>query len=72
MGEQALAFLNSVKFPLARKLTPTVGELQKLTPTIDAIFTPDVDDSLDSEGAKRDFWRAFRALGEWYEDLPPY
>ena len=21
--------------------------------------------------AKREFWRAFRSLGEWYEDLPP-
>jgi uracil-DNA glycosylase len=28
MGEQALAFLNSVKFPLARELAPTEGELQ--------------------------------------------
>ena len=48
------------------------GEIQALTPTIDVVYTPDIDASLDAEGAKRDFWRAFRSLGEWYEDLPPY
>ena len=48
------------------------GETQPLTPTMDAIFTPDIDAALDSEGAKREFWSAFRALGEWYEELPPY
>ena len=30
------------------------------------------DASLDDEGAKRSFWRAFRSLGDWYADLPPY
>ena len=38
MGERALAFLNSVQFPLARELEPVEGELQKLTPTIDAVL----------------------------------
>jgi uracil-DNA glycosylase len=33
---------------------------------------PDVDRSLDDEHMKREFWRAFRSLGEWYEDFPPY
>ena len=28
--------------------------------------------SLDSEEAKREFWAAFRSLGEWYSELPPY
>jgi len=72
MGEPALESLNEVGVPMARPIGARPGEIQPLTPTIDAIFTPDVDQSLDSEGAKRDFWRAFRALGEWYEDLPPY
>jgi uracil-DNA glycosylase len=49
-----------------------MGELQKLTPTTDALYTPDIDDSLDSEESKREFWTAFRVLGEWYADLPPY
>ena len=72
MGEQALAFLNSVKFPLARKVAPTTGELQKLTPTIDALYTPDIDDALDEQPAKTAFWNAFKLLGEWWASLPPY
>src|ERR671925_870462 len=36
MGERALAFLNGVKFPLARPVEANEGEVQKLTPTIDA------------------------------------
>ena len=35
-------------------------------------YVPDIDSSLDDEKAKREFWGAFRALGEWYADLPPY
>ncbi len=57
---------------MARELEPLPGEIQRLTPSIDAIFTPDIDASLDSEDPKKAFWRAFRALGTWYEDLPPY
>ncbi len=72
MGEQALAFLNSVKFPLARQVAPTEGELQKLTPTIDALNTPDIDDALDEQPAKTAFWNAFKLLGEWWASLPPY
>ena len=48
------------------------GARSRLTPTIDALYVPDIDDSLDEEGAKQRFWAAFRMLGEWYEDLPPY
>ena len=33
---------------------------------------PDIDQSLDSEESKREFWRSFRVLGDWYADLPPY
>jgi len=29
-------------------------------------------ESLDEEGSKQRFWRSFKVLGEWYEDLPPY
>jgi len=72
MGEKALAALNELGVPLARELEPKLGEVQQLTPTIDAIYVPDIDASLDNEGAKRDFWRALRTLGDWYADLPPY
>jgi uracil-DNA glycosylase family 4 len=72
MGERAVAFLNSVHFPLARELAPTEAELQKLTPTIDAIVTPDIDESLDEQADKTRFWNAFKLLGTWWTELPPY
>jgi len=72
MGERALESLNEVNVPLSRTLDPQVGEIQSFTPAVDALYTPDIDDSLDAEGPKREFWAAFRALGEWYSELPPY
>ena len=57
---------------LSRELGPTEGELQTFTPTIDAFFTPDIDDSLDDQPAKTRFWNAFKLLGEWWASLPPY
>ena len=72
MGEPALAFLNSIEFPLADPLEPKPGELQRFTPTIQALFVPDIDDSLDEAPAKTRFWNAFKALGPWWAELPPY
>jgi uracil-DNA glycosylase family 4 len=72
MGDRALEVLNDVDVPLSRELEPELGRIQELTPTIDALCVPDIDDSLDSEEAKREFWSAFRMLGDWYADLPPY
>ena len=72
MGEPALAELNAADVPLARDIEATPGRVQELTPSCAALWVPDIDGSLDEEGAKRDFWRAFRALGDWYADLPPY
>jgi uracil-DNA glycosylase family 4 len=72
MGERALAFLNSVEFPLAREVAPKEAELQKLTPTIDFLYTPDIDDSLDEQPAKTRFWNSFKLLGTWFAELPPY
>jgi len=72
MGGRALETLNELDVPLSRTLAPAPGSLQELTPTIDALYVPDIDESLDSEESKREFWSAFRALGEWYADLPPY
>jgi uracil-DNA glycosylase family 4 len=72
MGEQALAFLNAVEFPLADPLEPKLGELQRFTPTIQALYVPDIDESLDEAPAKTRFWNAFKALGPWWAELPPY
>jgi uracil-DNA glycosylase family 4 len=72
MGEDALAVLNDVALPLARTLEAAPGTVQTLTPSIDALYTPDIDSALDDEDSKRAFWGAFRSLGEWYADFPPY
>ena len=72
MGEDALRVLNDLDVPLARPLEPAPGELQRLTPSIEALFVPDIDEALDDEPSKRAFWSAFKVLGQWYADLPPY
>jgi uracil-DNA glycosylase len=72
MGEEALEELNGLGVPLGREIEPRPGEIQRLTPSCDALYVPDIDRSLDEEVAKREFWGAFRALGEWYADFPPY
>ena len=72
MGEEALDELNGLGMPLARAIEPKPGEVQRLTPSCEALYVPDIDRSLDEERAKREFWAAFRALGEWYADFPPY
>lgn len=48
------------------------GVLQDLTPFCRALVTPDVDACLDDAGLKRAFWAAFRAMGDWFRDEPPY
>jgi uracil-DNA glycosylase len=72
MGEDALAFLNSLKFPLSREIEPEIGELQDFTPTVQALYVPDIDASLDEQPAKTRFWNAFKQIGSWWAELPPY
>jgi uracil-DNA glycosylase family 4 len=72
MGPEALDTLNELSLPLAREVEMRPGEIQALTPSIDALYTPNIDEALDEETAKREFWRAFRVLGDWYADFPPY
>jgi uracil-DNA glycosylase len=72
MGPEALAALNELDIPLARPLEPRMGEIQQLTATTDALYVPNIDESLDEQDSKRAFWAAFRALGEWHAAQPPY
>jgi uracil-DNA glycosylase family 4 len=72
MGEDALRFLNELDFPLSRPLEPLEGELQPFTATVSALHTPDIDASLDEQPAKTRFWNAFKTLGPWWAELPPY
>jgi uracil-DNA glycosylase len=72
MGERALLVLNRHLTAGMRELAWSPGEVQEFTPFCHALVTPDVDESLDDKAAKVTFWQAFRALGEWYRDEPPY
>jgi uracil-DNA glycosylase family 4 len=73
MGSASVAFLNDLHFPLADEIDPeTMGVLQRFTPTIEALVTPDVDEALDEQPAKTAFWNAFKALGPWWAEQPPY
>jgi len=72
MGPDTLAVMNDLEIPLGRQLQAAPGELQRLTPSIEALYTPNIDEALDEEDAKREFWAAFRVLGRWWADLPPY
>ena len=72
MGEDALEFLNGVEFPLSSAIETKLGELQRFTPTIEALSVPDIDSSLDDAPAKTAFWNAFKAVGPWWASLPPY
>jgi uracil-DNA glycosylase family 4 len=72
MGDDALGFLNSVGFQLSQPVEDKVGELQRFTPTIEALAVPDIDSSLDEAPAKTAFWNAFKTVGPWWAALPPY
>ena len=72
MGQDALGCLNAIRFPLAAEVTNEPGRIQRFTPTIEALLVPDIDASLDESPAKRAFWNAFKAIGPWWSELPPY
>jgi len=73
MGKRSVEFVNELRFPLSDLIdSGTHGELQRFTPTIAALVTPDIDESLDDQAAKTGFWNAFKALGPWWSEQPPY
>ncbi len=71
MGEDALEFVNMLEFPLSREIENN-AELQRFTPTIEALVVPDIDSSLDEQAAKTAFWNSFKTVGTWSPALPPY
>ncbi len=73
MGQRSVAFVNDLRFPLSDPVDPqTEGAVLRFTPTIGALVTPDVDESLDDQPSKTRFWNAFKALGPWWAEQPPY
>jgi uracil-DNA glycosylase len=73
MGGDVVGFLSGLRFPLSEPVAADqLGTLQRFTPTIEALVTPDIDESLDDQSAKTGFWNAFKALGPWWAEQPPY
>ena len=73
MGPTTVEFVNELRFPLSEPLdADALGMIQRFTPTISALVTPDVDQALDEQPAKTAFWNAFKALGPWWAEQPPY
>ena len=72
MGERTVEFLNALAFPLADPIDPAAAGPQRFTATIEALVVPDIDAALDEAPAKTAFWNAFKAVGAWYAELPPY
>ncbi len=72
MGEDTLAALNAAAVPLARPLEYEPGAIAEFTPGVEVLVTPDIDLCLDERLLKAAFWKAFRRLGDWYDDTPPF
>lgn len=73
MGDKTVSFLDDLRFPLADPVEGSeLGVLRRFTPTVEVLVTPDVDASLDEQDAKTAFWNAFKALGPWWSEQPPY
>jgi uracil-DNA glycosylase family 4 len=72
MGEPSLDAINGLGVPDAARLRDEPGTVQRWTHACDAIWCPDIDQSLDRPASKQEFWRAFRALGDWYAERPPF
>jgi len=72
MGERTIEFLNSLAFPLSDQIDTAREGLQRFTGTVEALVVPDIDTALDEAPAKTAFWNAFKAVGAWWQELPPY
>jgi uracil-DNA glycosylase family 4 len=73
MGDRTVDFVNDLEFPLSDRLDGgDLGTMQRFTPTIQALVTPDIDAALDEAPAKTAFWNAFKAVGPWWAEQPPY
>jgi uracil-DNA glycosylase len=72
MGEETVEFVNALEFPLSDRVDAAAEGLQRFTATVEALVVPDIDAALDEAPAKTAFWNAFKAVGAWYSELPPY
>ena len=64
--------LNELEIPLARKVVAAPGEMQWLTPSIDALYMPNIDESLDEERRSARSGRRSGCSATGTPTLPPY
>ena len=72
MGDRTRQVIDALGVPLSVPIPDHEGVVARWTPATEALHVPDIDDSLDEQDAKKRFWAAFRALGDWYAAEPPY
>ena len=74
MGEEALEELNALRRAAGRRARAgSWARSSALTPAVRrALRAGHRRARSTTRRAKREFWGAFRALGEWYADFPPY
>ena len=72
MGAPAIDAINALEVQGAGRLEARPGEVQRWTHACEAVWCPDIDDSLERPASKQAFWRAFRVVGEWYAEKPPF
>jgi uracil-DNA glycosylase family 4 len=72
MGERAREAFNGLGIDDATEIVAETGRVQRWTHTCQAVYCPDIDESLDHPAAKQEFWDAFRVVGEWYAARPPW
>ena len=72
MGERVVEALATLGFPASRAPPRRARRGAALDPDDRRPLVPDIDASLDEQGAKRAFWDAFRAIGDWHQAQPPY
>ena len=72
MGEPARAFLNSVEFPLASEVAPTTASSSGSRRRSRRSSHPTSTSRSTRHRRRPRFWNAFKLLGTWWAELPPY
>ena len=72
MGEDALRFLNELDFRSRGRSRTAPASCSNSLPRPRRSWCRTSTASLDEQPAKTDFWNAFKLLGPWWAELPPY
>ncbi len=73
MGEDALGFLNGLDFPLSQEVEPKIGRAPVASRRRSTRSSrPTSTRRSTSSRSKTAFWNAFKPVGAWWAELPPY